>query len=94
MVPLYGSGWHWKFGLFSWSNHVHCSSSSSASPWQVNKKQIRTPADLSEATFRVGSGEYADDMVLVDTSPTSLSAALSRLQAVCGRLGLKLPIIG
>jgi hypothetical protein len=65
-------------------------------PWNqvkiVDKKQIRLPTDLSDAAFRVGSGEYADDMALVDTSPTSLSAALSRLQAVCGCLGLKISV--
>jgi hypothetical protein len=45
----------------------------------VDKKQIHLPMDLSDAAFWVGSGEYADDMALVDTSPTSLSLALSRL---------------
>jgi hypothetical protein len=58
----------------------------------VDKKQLRLPADLSEVAFRVGSGEYADDMALVDTSPASLSAALSRLQSVCGRLGLNISV--
>jgi hypothetical protein len=59
----------------------------------VKKKQISLPADLSESTtFQVGSGEYADDMALIDTSPTALSNALSRLQAVCGRLGLNISV--
>jgi hypothetical protein len=59
----------------------------------VKKKQISLPADLSEATtFQVGSGEYADDMALIDTSPTALSNALSRLQSVCGRLGLNISV--
>jgi hypothetical protein len=40
----------------------------------------------------VGSGEYADDMALIDTSLTSLSNALSKLQSVCGRLGLKISV--
>jgi hypothetical protein len=31
----------------------------------VDKKQIRLPTDLSDAAFRVGSGEYADDMLLL-----------------------------
>jgi hypothetical protein len=58
----------------------------------VDKKQIRFPMDLSEAPFRVRSGEYADDMALVDTSPASLSSALSRLQSVCGCLGLNISV--
>jgi hypothetical protein len=58
----------------------------------VDKKQIHLPMDLSEATFQVGFGEYADNMALVDRSPASLSAALSRLQSVCGRLGLNISV--
>jgi hypothetical protein len=40
----------------------------------------------------VGSGEYADDMALIDTSPTSPSNALSKLQSLCGRLGLNISV--
>ena len=50
------------------------------------------PEDLTGATFRVGSGEYADDMALVDTSPASLSASITRLQSVCGRIGLNISV--
>jgi hypothetical protein len=42
----------------------------------VKKKQISLPADLAEATLQMESGEYSDDMALIDTS---LSNALSKL---------------
>ena len=58
----------------------------------VEKGQIQLPEDLTGATFRVGSGEYADDMALVDTSPASLSASITRLQSVCGRIGLNISV--
>jgi hypothetical protein len=71
-------------GLCSWSYHVHNPARVLQTGLNdlgirlkcVDKKQIRLPTDLSDAAFRVGSGEYADDMALVDTSPTSLSLAL------------------
>lgn len=58
----------------------------------VTKEQVQTPADLSGATFQVGSGEYADDVFLVDTSPASLTAALARLQTVCSGIGLHISV--
>jgi len=56
----------------------------------VSKIQVQLPLDLSGAAFHVGTGEYADDMFLVDTSLQSLSAAMTRLQSVCGRIGLNI----
>ena len=51
----------------------------------VEKGQIQLLEDLTGATFRVGSGEYADDMA-------SLSASITRLQSVCGRIGLNISV--
>jgi hypothetical protein len=55
-------------------------------------KHIGLPPDLSRVSFQVGSGEYADDMVLIDTCATRLTKALNRLQTVCGKIGLDISV--
>jgi hypothetical protein len=35
-------------------------------------------------------GEYADDMFMVDTSAARINEALTKLQEVCGSIGLNI----
>ena len=56
------------------------------------KKQIELPLDLVGVSFHVGSGEYADDMALINTCAARLTASVNRLQEVCGKIGLNISV--
>ena len=58
----------------------------------AEKKQMSLPLDLLGVTFRVGTGEYADDMYALDTSPVRLSEAVNRLYQTSGKIGLKISV--
>ena len=58
----------------------------------AKKKQLELPLDLVGVSFRVGSGEYADDMALIDTCAARLTASVNRLQEICGRIGLNISV--
>jgi hypothetical protein len=60
----------------------------------LDKKVNSMPvaADLAGTRFRFIISLYADDVVLVGTSPKSLSAGLERIQAVCGKIGLNISV--
>ncbi len=45
------------------------------------------PEDLVGLKFRLGRGEFADDLFLIDACSRKLSAALGRLQGECGAIG-------
>ena len=55
-------------------------------------KVLSLPLDLVGTSFRIGTGEYADDMVMLSTCANRLTDAVTRLQLVCGRIGLNISV--
>jgi hypothetical protein len=58
---------------------------------QRGKREALTiPDDLVGVRFTLDGGEYADDMFIVDTSAARINEALTKLQEVCGSIGLNI----
>ena len=58
----------------------------------VSKRHMSIPQDLVGLAFKLGQGEFVDDVILIDACPKKLSAALGRLHSVCGTIGLNISI--